>query len=83
MSESLITDREQGFPQPRRALVPLRLAAGGRGGPPSPAGLSGCLVARVALEETAAWPGWAGGGYQFHLTSPAQRASPSKEDDYK
>lgn len=36
-------------------LVPLRLAAGERGGPPSTAGLLGCLA---ALEEMAAQPGW-------------------------
>lgn len=84
MSESLITDRSRAFrSDDRPVLAPLLLAAGGRGGSPGTAGLSGCPVAWVALGETAVWPGWAAGGSRFHRTSPRQRASPSKEDDYK
>lgn len=93
MSESLITDWSRSFRycEDGRSLPLAWLREGWRDppaqlgfqGPPCTAGRLGCLMAWVAMEVTAARPGWAGGGSWFHLSSPTQGASPRKDDDYK
>lgn len=82
MSESLITELSS-FPQRGWALPALPGSGSGRDrGPPSPAGLWGCLA---ALQEGAAGPGRAGdgSGSKEHLHPKRRTINNKNKREYK